>query len=126
MIDLNFAFYLSLILAVAGCSGLLLAGKGKWYGWGIGLAVQPVWAIFAYVSGAYGLFLTCWAYGTVYTLNLIKWRKDQAHLFESQYKQPSIQYLFCWCTKGKHKDYGCLDKAEIAGMCIPCRKECRV
>lgn len=72
---LNVAFWLSLILAVAGCSGLILAGRGKWYGWAIGLAVQPVWVAFGIVTKGYGLCLTAVMYGTVYTRNLAAWRR---------------------------------------------------
>lgn len=73
---LNLAFYLSLVLALAGCTGLILAGKGKWYGWAIGLAVQPVWVAFGIITKGYGLCLTALLYGTVYTKNLLKWRRD--------------------------------------------------
>ena len=68
---------LSLVLATAGCTGLLLAGRGRWQGWALGLAVQPVWAVFAVVTKAYPLLLTCLMYGTVYSSNLIKWRRAQ-------------------------------------------------
>lgn len=74
--ELNFAFWLSLVLAAFGCAGLLLAGNGKWYAWGIGLAVQPVWATYAIVTKGYGLLLTCLMYGTVNARNLWKWRQD--------------------------------------------------
>jgi len=69
-------FWLSLVLAVAGCTGIILAGRGKVVGWVIGLAIQPVWAVFAIVSGGYGLLLTCLMYGTVYWINIVKWRKE--------------------------------------------------
>lgn len=74
---LNAAFWLSLVLAGAGCTGLILAGRGKWYGWLIGLLVQPVWAIFAVITGAYGLLITCVMYGAVYVTNLRKWRQTR-------------------------------------------------
>jgi hypothetical protein len=77
-VTFNLAFWLSLVLAAAGCTGLVLAGKGRWYGWGVGLAVQPVWAAYAIVTKGYGLLLTCLMYGTVYTKNLLKWRREQA------------------------------------------------
>lgn len=73
----NFAFYLSLVLAAMGCAGLLLAGRGKWYGWGIGLAVQPVWATYAIVTKGYGLLITCLMYGTVNGRNLWKWYQEK-------------------------------------------------
>lgn len=66
---------LSLILAAAGCTGLILAGRGKWQGWAVGLAVQPVWAVFALVTHGYGLLVTCLMYGTVYGRNLLAWRR---------------------------------------------------
>ncbi len=71
-------FWLSLVMALAGCTGLILAGKGMWQGWAIGLAVQPVWAAFAILTKGYGLLLTCMMYGIVYAKNLIKWRKGRA------------------------------------------------
>lgn len=72
---LNLAFWLSLVLAAAGCTGLVLAGRGKWYGWAIGLMVQPVWVAFGIVTKGYGLCLTALLYGTVYTRNLLAWRR---------------------------------------------------
>ena len=70
-------FILSLVMATAGCAGLVLAGKGRWEGWAIGLAVQPVWAVFAIVTKGYGLLITCVMYGSVYFRNLRKWRRDR-------------------------------------------------
>lgn len=66
---------LSLVLAAAGCTGLVLAGRGMWQGWAVGLAVQPVWALFALVTHGYGLLVTCLMYGTVYGRNLLAWRR---------------------------------------------------
>lgn len=68
------AFWLSLIMAAAGCLGLVLAGRGMWQGWAIGLAVQPVWAVFAVVTEGYGLLITAGMYGFVYARNLRNWR----------------------------------------------------
>lgn len=73
-------FVLSLVMALAGCAGLVLAGRGMWQGWAIGLAVQPVWAVFALVTKGYGLLITCVMYGTVYAKNLLKWRKQNREL----------------------------------------------
>jgi hypothetical protein len=70
-------FWLSIVMALAGCTGLYLAAKGKWQGWAVGLAVQPVWAIFALVTKGYGLLVTCGMYGFVYYNNLMKWRNEQ-------------------------------------------------
>lgn len=68
-------FWLSVLMAVGGCLGLILAGKGKWYGWAIGLSMQPIWFIFGIVTKGYGLCLTALMYGTVYGKNLYDWRK---------------------------------------------------
>lgn len=72
----NFTFWLSVVLAAIASTGLLLAGRGKWYGWAVGLAAQPVWAIYAIVTKGYGLLFACLAYGYVNAVNLWKWRKD--------------------------------------------------
>jgi hypothetical protein len=64
------AFWLSLVLAAAGCTAMLLAGRHMWQGWAIGLAVQPVWAVFAVVTKGYGLLATSVMYGVVYGRNL--------------------------------------------------------
>lgn len=69
---------LSIVLATTGCLGLLLAGKGKWQGWAIGLAAQPVWAAFAIETKAWGLLVSCLMYGTVYGKNLLAWRRSAA------------------------------------------------
>jgi len=70
-------FWLSLVMAAAGCLGLFLAGKGKWQGWAIGLAVQSVWMVFAIITEAYGLIITAIMYAVVYGRNLIKWYKER-------------------------------------------------
>jgi hypothetical protein len=107
---------LSLVLAVAGCTGLVLAGRGMWQGWAVGLAVQPVWAAFAIVTHGYGLLLTCLMYGSVYARNLLRWRRqptaptagmsdpigwdDQAqrvHDVGTVLDGRLIHYSTCWC-----------------------------
>ncbi|HVL40259.1 MAG TPA: hypothetical protein VM328_12790 [Fimbriimonadaceae bacterium] len=72
------ALVLSLVLAAAGCLGLLLAGRGKWQGWAIGLAVQPVWALFGVATGGYGLLITSLMYGYVNARNLKAWRRSRS------------------------------------------------
>ena len=73
----NLAFWLSLVLAVTGCTGMVLAGRGMWQGWALGLCAQPIWAAFGIVTKGYGLLLTCLMYGTVYYRNLAKWRRQR-------------------------------------------------
>lgn len=74
--DLNLAFWLSVVLAASSCFGLLLAGRGRWQGWAVGLATQPIWAWFAIVTKSYGLLLVGVMYTSVYAKNLWKWRKE--------------------------------------------------
>lgn len=73
---MNLAFWLSIVLAASSCTGLIVAGRGRWQGWAIGLATQPVWASYALITKGYGLLLTCAMFTTVYTKNLIKWIKE--------------------------------------------------
>lgn len=65
-------FWLSLALAAAGCTGLVLAGRGKMVGWLIGLLIQPVWVVFAFVTRGYGLVVTAVMYAAVYGSNLAR------------------------------------------------------
>ena len=65
-------FVLSLVLATAGCLGLYLGVRGHWQGPAIGLAVQPIWAAFAFATKGYGLLITCVMYGVVNVINLKK------------------------------------------------------
>lgn len=73
---MNTAFWLSIVLGVVGITGIFIAGKGKWQGWALGLAIQPVWFVFALVTEAYGLLLICFGYAFVYAKNLLQWRKE--------------------------------------------------
>lgn len=70
-------FWLSLVMGVVGIVGLLIAGKGRWQGWLIGLLVQPVWVVFFIVVDAWPGVILPVAYGAVYTKNLIAWRREE-------------------------------------------------
>lgn len=74
----NLAFWLSVGIALTGAGGLWLAGRGMWQGWLVGLLGQPVWFAFGIVTHGYGVCLTCLIYGTVYTRNLLAWRRRVA------------------------------------------------
>lgn len=64
----------SLALAAIGIAGLYLAGKNNYWGWGIGLAAQLLWIIFALVTAQYGFILSALAYGFVYGKNFLDWK----------------------------------------------------
>jgi ABC-type spermidine/putrescine transport system permease subunit I len=68
---------IGLVLAALGALGMWVAGKGRWQGWAIGLATQPVWVVFAIVVHSWTLILTPLAYGTAYARNLWLWRKQE-------------------------------------------------
>lgn len=70
---MNAANWIALLLGFLGAAGMWMAGKGKWQGWAIGLASQPVWAIFAIVAHTPALLLTPLVYGTVYARNALCW-----------------------------------------------------
>lgn len=65
-------------LAAIGIFGLLIAGRKNSLGWGIGLAAQLLWIIYAVVTAQYGFILSALAYGFVYGKNFLAWRKDEA------------------------------------------------
>lgn len=69
-------FWLSMVMGVVGIVGMLVAGRGKWQGWLIGLLVQPVWIAFFAVTQAWPGMILPVAYGTVYAKNLIAWRRQ--------------------------------------------------
>lgn len=66
----------SIALAVIGVFGLYISGKKNYWGWGIGLAAQVLWIIFAIVTQQWGFILSALAYGWVYGKNFLAWRKD--------------------------------------------------
>jgi hypothetical protein len=66
---LNAVIILSAVMAVLGCLGLWLAGRGGWSGWAINLAAQPAWAAFSVATHAWPLLASCVAYTIVFTGN---------------------------------------------------------
>lgn len=66
----------SYVLTAVGVLGLLLAGSRKRVGWALGLAAQPLWAIYAVVTGQWGFIVSAVVYGGVYLRNWLKWRRE--------------------------------------------------
>lgn len=73
----------SIVLGGLGIWGIYLAGKKNIYGWVLGFFAQFLWFTFGIISAQYGFILSAIAYGTVYALNYIRWRKEKlAHTQE--------------------------------------------
>lgn len=72
----------SFVLAAVGIAGIYLAGRKSKWGWGLGLAAQVLWIVFALTTAQYGFILTAVAYGAVYGKNLWQWHKE-----DSQHKE---------------------------------------
>ena len=66
----------SYVLTAVGVLGLLLAGSRKRVGWALGLAAQPLWAVYAVMTGQWGFILSAVVYGGVYLRNWLKWRRE--------------------------------------------------
>lgn len=67
---------LGAVLSVWGAVGMYIAGRKSWYGWAMGLAIQPVWVVFAIVVDSWPLILSPLLYGSVYARNLWCWRQE--------------------------------------------------
>jgi hypothetical protein len=68
---------LSWVLGVGGACGMWLAGRKSWTGWAVGLAMQPVWLLFAWRAHAWGLIVSPLLYGSVYARNLARWHRER-------------------------------------------------
>ena len=66
----------SITLAAIGILGIYISGKKNYWGWGIGLAAQVLWIVYAIVTQQWGFILSALAYGWVYGKNFLSWRKD--------------------------------------------------
>lgn len=77
----------SFVLAAVGIAGIYLAGRKSKWGWGLGLAAQVLWVVFALTTAQYGFILTAVAYGAVYGKNLWQWHQE-----DSQRKEASRRH----------------------------------
>lgn len=64
------------VLSVGGACGMYLAGRKSWYGWVLGLCLQPAWLLFAVIEREWGLVVSPLLYGSVYARNLIRWKNS--------------------------------------------------
>lgn len=66
----------SWLLTGVGVTGLYFAGRKRALGWGIGIAAQVLWFLYAVVTQQWGFIVSCLAYGSVYTKNFLAWRSE--------------------------------------------------
>lgn len=82
----------SILLAVIGIIGILVAGRKSRWGWAIGFAAQFLWIVFAIVTAQYGFILSAVGYGAVYALNWWKWRAEKRKQLDDPYSmRPMIE-----------------------------------
>lgn len=68
---------LSWVLGVSSIPGLWLAGKHDWRGWAVIFLTEPLWALFAIMTHAYGLLIAAVLYSAVSGWNILKWRRER-------------------------------------------------
>lgn len=67
----------SITLSALGIVGILLAGSKRKVGWLVGMAIQPLWIIFAIQTGQYGFIANAVIYFAVYLRNYLLWRREE-------------------------------------------------
>jgi len=63
------------ILSVIGVAGMLVIGRGYWWGWVIAFVNECLWVAFAVATRQYGFILGAAFYGTVNAYNAHRWYK---------------------------------------------------
>jgi uncharacterized membrane protein len=61
-----------------GSIGLLTVGRKVWWGWMVLIINEWLWVIYAVNTKQYGFIVAAAIYGTVYTINIMRWRADEA------------------------------------------------
>lgn len=69
-------------LTAIGAFGLFMVGREKTWGWIVNLTAQPLWAVFAVVTGQYGFTVSAALYASVYGHNLWAQRRRNDALRE--------------------------------------------
>lgn len=68
----------SWLLMTVGSIGLLTVGRKVWWGWMVLIINEWLWVIYAVNTKQYGFIVAAAIYGTVYTINIMRWRADEA------------------------------------------------
>lgn len=64
-------------MMTVGSIGLFTVGRKVWWGWMILIINEWLWCIYAVNTKQYGFIVAAAIYGTVYTINIMKWRADE-------------------------------------------------
>lgn len=65
----------SWVLSITGITTMWLIGSGKKLGWFVGLGAQFLWLTYGIVTDQWGFILSAVVHFTVYTRNLLYWKK---------------------------------------------------
>jgi hypothetical protein len=69
----------SWLLTGMGVIWLWLAGSGRWWAWGLGIATECCWIAYALATRQYGFVVGAIAYGAIHARNLhVEWRSRTA------------------------------------------------
>lgn len=61
------------LLSIIGVTGMLVIGRGYWWGWAIAFFNECLWVVFAIATRQYGFILGAAFYGTVNAYNAHRW-----------------------------------------------------
>lgn len=67
----------SWLLMAMGVTALYLAGRRSIWGWIVGLGAQVLWLAYSVTTRQWGFLVSCFAYGSVYAVNLRRWRRER-------------------------------------------------
>lgn len=67
----------SWVLAVAGVTGMFLAGRGASRGWLVLLCLQPLWIAYAVLTGQYGFIVGALAYAGAQLNGYLRTRRER-------------------------------------------------
>lgn len=69
----------SVSLTIISITTMYVAGRKRWEGWALGLAGQLVWITYALVTIQYAFVASAILHGTVYGINLRRWRNEDSN-----------------------------------------------
>ena len=71
------------VLSFIGVPGMILIGKGKWFGWGLAFTNECLWLVFAITTRQYGFIIGALCYGSVNAYNYWNWKNNDNYISHS-------------------------------------------